>query len=148
MYKRYSVILKRFQGLTNRKIAEMGNLEEHTVGVYIKNYKLKGIDGLTMKRSPGAKRKLNPEQEKIIVDVITSKTPDEVGFECRKNWTIELIRQRVIKEFKVTMCHRGMAAVLYRLNLSYTHPTYVMAKDDKNKQEKFRNDFKELKKMS
>lgn len=99
-----------------------------------------------MKRSPVAKRKLNLEQEKMIVDVITNKTPAQVGFECRKNWTIELIRQLVIKEFNVIMCHRGMAEVLYRLNLSYTCPTYVMKKADKNKQEKFKNDFKELKK--
>lgn len=148
MYKRYFVVLKNFQGLTNRKIAEMENLEEHTVSIYIKNYKAKGKDGLAMKRSPGAKRKLNPEQEKIIVDVVTNKTPDQAGFECRKNWTIELIRQWVIKAFNVTMCHRGMAEVLYRLNLSYTRPTYVMAKADKHKQEIFKNDFEELKKIT
>lgn len=134
MYKRYSVILKHFQGFTNHKIAEMEDLEEHTVSIYIKNYKTKGIDGLAMKRSPGAKRKLNPEQEKMIVEVVTNKTPDQVGFKCKKNWTIELIREWVIKEFNVTMSHRGMAEVLYRLNLSYTRHTYVMAKADKNKQ--------------
>lgn len=39
MYKIYSVILNHFQGLTNRKIAEMKNLEEHTVNIYIRNYK-------------------------------------------------------------------------------------------------------------
>ena len=38
-----------------------------------------------------------------------------------------------------------MSEVLYRLNLSYTHPTYVMKKVDKNKQEKFKNNFQELK---
>lgn len=56
-----------------------------------------------------------------------------------------MIRQWVIKEFNVTMCHRGMAEVLYRLNLSYTGSTYVMKKVDKNKQEKFKNDFEQLK---
>ena len=39
MYIRYSVILKHFQGLTNKDIAKLENLEEHTVGRYIKNYK-------------------------------------------------------------------------------------------------------------
>lgn len=147
MYKRYAVVLKHFQGLTNREIAKMENLEEHTVGNYIKNYNAKGVKGLDMKHSPGAKRKLTPEQEKMIVDVVINNTPDQVGFECKKNWTIELIRQWVIKELNVTMSHRGMAEVLYRLNLSYTRPTYVMAKADKEKQEKFKNDFEELKKM-
>ena len=99
-----------------------------------------------MKRTPGAKRKLNPEQEKMIFEVVTNKTLHQVGFEYRNKWTIELIRQWVIKQFNVTMCHRGMEEVLYRLNLSYTLPTYVMAKADKNKQEKFKNDFEELKK--
>lgn len=36
MYKRYSFILKRFQGFTNRKIAEIEKLEEPTVSIYKK----------------------------------------------------------------------------------------------------------------
>lgn len=39
-----------------------------------------------------------------------------------------------------------MAEVLYRLNLSYIRPTYVLAKADKKKQEQFKNNFEELKK--
>ena len=146
LYKRYSVLLKHFEGFTNRKIAEMENIDEHTVGIYIKNYKANKLDGLNMEHSCGKKRRINPEQEKLLVEIITTKTPDEVGFESRKNWTIELIRQWVIKEFNITMSHRGMAEVLYRLNLSYTRPTYVLAKADKEKQEQFKNDFEELKK--
>lgn len=146
LYKRYSVLLKHFEGFTNRKIAEMENIDEHTVGNYIKKYKTDKLDGLNMGHSNGKKRRINPEQEKLIVEIITTKTTDEVGFESRKNWTIELIRQWVIKEFNITMSHRGMAEVLYRLNLSYTRPTYVLAKADKEKQEKFKNDFEELKK--
>jgi len=38
MYKRYSVVLKHFQGLSNKTIAQIECLEEHTVGIYIKNY--------------------------------------------------------------------------------------------------------------
>ena len=146
LYKRYSVVLKHFEGFTNRKIAEMENIDEHTVGSYIKNYKANKLDGLNMGHSCGKKRRINTEQEKLLVEIITTKTPDEVGFESRKNWTIELIRQWVIKEFDITMSHRGMAEVLYRLNLSYTRPTYVLAKADKEKQEQFKNDFEELKK--
>jgi len=146
LYKRYSVVLKHFEGFTNRKIAEMENIDEHTVGSYIKKYKTNKLDGLNMGHSCGKKRRINTEQEKLLVEIITTKTPDEVGFESRKNWTIELIRQWVIKEFNITMSHRGMAEVLYRLNLSYTRPTYVLAKADKEKQEQFKNDFEELKK--
>lgn len=39
-----------------------------------------------------------------------------------------------------------MAEVLHRLNLSYTRPTYVMKKADKEKQEEFKRNFESLKK--
>lgn len=147
LYKRYSVLLKHFDGFTNRKIAEMENLEEHTVSTYIKNYKSKGIDGLNIGHGGGAQKKINSLQEKLIVETITTKTPEDVGFESKMNWTIELVRQWVIKEFNINMSHRGIAYVLHRLNLSYTRPTYVLAKADKEKQEIFKSDFKALKKM-
>lgn len=147
LYKKYSVLLKHFDGFTNRKIAKMENIDEHTVSIYINNYKSKGLDGLNIDHGGGASKKINEEQEKIIEETITTKTPEDVGFESKKNWTIELIRQWVIKEFNTTMSHRGIAYLLHRLNLSYTRPTYVLAKADKEKQEKFKNDFEVLKKM-
>jgi len=46
------------------------------------------------------------KNKKKIVETITIKTPEDVGFESKKNWTIELVRQWVIKEFNITMSHR------------------------------------------
>ena len=146
MYKRYSVVLKHFQGLNNKTIAQIDCLEEHTVGNYIKNYKSEGIDGLAMNKSSGCPRKLTSAQEKKLVDVITNNTPDEVGFNSRKNWTIKLAQDWVLKNFKIDIKHSSMGVILHRLNLSYTRPTYVLAKADKEKQEKFKNDFETLKK--
>lgn len=146
LYKRYSIILKYFDGFTNREIATIERLDPYTVGVYINNYKTKGLAGLKMSYSTGAKRKLNSAQEQILVDTIISKTPDNVGFESKKIGTIEIIRQLVIKDFNVKMSHKRIAIVLYRLNLNYTRPTYVLRKADKKKQENFKNDFCILKK--
>lgn len=146
MYKRYSVVLKHFQGFRKRDIAAMECLDEHTVATYIKKYTDQGLDGLSMKVSTGAPRKLNPEQELKLVDVITNNTPDEVGFDSRKNWTIELIRQWVINNFNIIIKHSSMAVILKRLNLSYTRPTYVLENADPIKQEKFIEDFNALKK--
>ena len=147
MHKRYSVLLRHFEGFTNKKIAEMEGLEPHAVGNYIKKYTENGLEGLEMKHSPGVKRKLTTEQEEKIVEIVITKTPDKVGFEGRKNWTIEIIMQWVINEFDVTMCHSAMSLVLHRLNLSYTRPTYVLAKADKIKQEKFKEDKDRLELM-
>jgi transposase len=146
LFQRYSVILKHFEGFTNKYIAEIECLDAHTVAVYIKNYKTLGLLGLKMNYSTGAKRKLTPVQERIIVQTIINNTPDKLGFVAKKNWTIEIARQWVIKEFGVEMCHRGMAVVLHRLNLSYTRPTYVLKKADEEKQKKFIEEFITIKK--
>ena len=42
LYKRYSVVLKHLQRFKNKDIAQMECLEAHTVGIYIKNYKIMG----------------------------------------------------------------------------------------------------------
>ena len=44
------------------------------------------------------------------------------------------------------MCHSAVYVAMDRLNLSYARPTYVLAKSDKEKQEKFKQDFEVLKK--
>lgn len=120
MYKIYLVILRHLEGDSNVDIAKMVSLEQHAVGDYVRNYKAKGLPDLVMKHSTGARRKSSKDQEVLIVETVTNKTPDEVGFESRKNWTIEIIRQWVIKNFDITMSHRGMHEVLHRLNSSYS----------------------------
>lgn len=63
MYKRYLVILRHLEGTSNVDIAKMVSLDQHTVGDYIKNYKIKGLLGLVMKQSTGTPRKLSKEQK-------------------------------------------------------------------------------------
>lgn len=43
-------MLNLFEGFTNRKIAKMENIDEHTVGSYIKNYKANKLEGLNLKQ--------------------------------------------------------------------------------------------------
>ena len=83
MYKRYSVILKHLQGFSNKDIAKMESLEAHAVGNYIKKYHESGLNSLKIKYSPGAPRKMNPQQELELVDIITNNIPEDVGFESR-----------------------------------------------------------------
>ena len=141
MYQRYMVILHHLKGSNNRTIADAFGLCQHTVGTYIRKYKKDGLSGLNLQYSPGAPRMLTKVQEERLVEVITTKTPDEVGFAPRKNWTISIIRQWVINNFAVEYSPRGMAEVLYRLNLSYTKPTYTLEKADVEKQETFKEKF-------
>ena len=73
--------------------------------------------------------------------MITTKTPDELGFGYRKNWNANMARKWVSDNFQVEYSNRGMLQVLHRLNLSYTRPTYTLAKADLEKQEAFKEEF-------
>jgi len=146
MYQRYKVIYLHLKGNSNRDIANIESLDNHTVGIYVKNYKQSGLDGLLMKRSPGAPRLLTKEQELILVEIITTKTPDEVGFPNRKNWYINIVQQLLKNTFNVEYSHSGTANLLHRMKLSFTRPTYTLANADPQKQEAYLQDFDLLKK--
>ncbi len=146
MHQRYQVILLTFQGKTQREIAEITNVSEATINVYVGAYKDRGLAGLVRKHPPGAPAKLKPEQERLLHDVITKSTPKDVGFGPEMNWTSPLIRAYIEKTFGVQYSDRGTRNLLDRLGFSYTKPTYVLAKADPEKQEDFLRDFDDLKK--
>lgn len=146
MYQRYKVIYLHLRGYTNLEIAKLESFDNHTIGIYVKNYKQNGLDGLTMKRSPGAPKLLTSEQEIILTEVITTTTPDQVGFPNRKNWYINIVRQWIMDTFNIEYSHSGTAEMLHRIKLSFTRPTYTLAKADPQKQEEYRQDFDLLKK--
>lgn len=94
-----------------------------------------------MRHSPGAPRMLTDKQEKQLYDVILTKTPDEVGFLYRKNWTSSLAVKWVKENFEVEYSINGMLNLLHRIKLSYTRPTYTLAKADPVKQEAFKQEL-------
>lgn len=147
MHIRYQVLILHYKGYTNAHIGKIMDLNPHTVGIYINSYKQNGVEGLSIGKSTGSPRLLTKEQEEKLYEVITTKTPDEVGFGYRKNWAANIARQWVSENFHVEYGNRGMLQVLHRLNLSYTRPTYTLAKADPEKQEDFKQEFEALKKF-
>lgn len=146
MHIRYMVIYHHLEGYTNLEIAAIEHICNHTVGTYINSYKERGLEGLKMGKSSGAPRFLTDEQEKTLIEVIINKTPDEVGFPNRKNWDCNIVCQWVLNNFNIKYSRNGMLQVLHRHNLSYTRPTYTLAKADSVKQEIFKQEFEVLKK--
>lgn len=148
MHRKYLTVRLHMKGYTNKHIAEIADLHPMTVSTYINTYDALGLDGLVPKKSPGRPKFLSVEQEHKLYETIRDKTPDEVGFDGRKNWTASLACQWVLKEYGVQYAVNGMLDLFHRLNLSYTRPTYVLAKADPEKQERFKEDFDEVKKNS
>lgn len=146
MHVKYLVIYNHLNGFQNIEISKMVGLCEHTVGTYIRKYKAQGLDGLVPMPKSGAPRMLTKDQEQMLLETVSTKTPDEVGFPSRKNWNALLIMEWVSKNFGVHYSHSGMLYVLHRLNMSFTRPTYTLAKANPVKQEEFRLKFESLKK--
>lgn len=146
MHIRYMVIFNHLEGYTNQAIAKTQNLVGHTVGTYVNAYKQHGLEGLVMGKSTGKPKFLSDEQEKKLLEVVTTKTPDEVGFENRKNWDCNLIVHWIFNTYGIEYKQRSILDVLHRLNLSYTRPTYTLEKADPELQEQFKQDFEVLKK--
>ena len=134
------------KGFTNKKISETTDLDPHTIGIYINTYKTFGVDGLVPKKPPGRPSFLTEEQEQKLYNTIKENTPEDVGFDGIKNWTAKIACHWVFNEFGVQYKVSGMLDMFHRLKLSYTRPTYVLAKADPEKQEEFKKEFEDVKK--
>ena len=145
MYRKYLTISLHMKGFTNKQIAEMLDLDQHTVGSYVRIYKSQGVDGLIPQKPSGRPKFLTKEQEELVYDTISNKTPENVGFDGVKNWTARLACLWVLETFGIQYKVNGMLKLFHRINLSYTRPTYVLAKADPEKQEQFREEFEKVK---
>lgn len=146
MYRKYLVVHLHMKGYTNLQIADMLGLNKNTVGIYINTYDTQGADGLVPVRQTGRPKKLTDEQEQKLYTTISENTPNDVGFNGMMNWTAKLACQWLQREFGVQYHVNGALEMFHRLNLSYTRPTYVLAKANPAKQEQFREEFETEKK--
>lgn len=146
MHERYQTILMYLQGIHHKEISVVTGRSLSTVYSYINAFQLQGIAGLVRGTPSGRPRQLSSEQEQQVYRMVVDKTPADVGFPAKMNWTAPIIRKWIEKEFGVSYSERGTRELLYRLKLSFTTPTYTLAKANPVKQEAFKQEFEELKK--
>ena len=144
--RQYDIVRLYLEGRRKPEIA--GIMDMSLQGIYnvLNRYKAGGIEGLTLGKPTGRGRKLSDKQETELYQVISEKLHKEVGLKPFCNWTAPLACQYVKKQFGVSFSERGMRDVFYRLRLSYTRPTYTLAKADPMKQEEWKERLEQLKK--
>jgi putative transposase len=148
MHERYQIILMALYNEDYEKIAKNTGRTIVTVYNYVKAYRQGGIACLQMEYSTGRPRLLTEEQEQTVYQTIIDKNPSDVDFPAEMNWTSPIVRKFIEQEFGVCFSDRGTRNLMYRLNLSFTRPTYTLAKADPIKQEAFKEEFEEIKKNS
>ena len=145
LHERYQAVKMVFLGYPYDRIAAVLGRSIPTIVHYVDAFRQGGLAGLVASVSPGRPAKLTPEQEQQLVDMIIHHPPVEGGFPAEMNWTGPLVRAWIEQEFQVSYTERGVRALLYRLDLRWTQPTYVLAKADPVKQKAFVLQFGELK---
>lgn len=148
VYKRYQSVYLYLSGRTCAEVANIIGLNKTTVSDINQLYKKEGLAGIPDKPRTGRPKRLTEEQEAGIKEMILTKLPSDVGFPAEFNWTAGLVAKYIKREYGYDYSIRGITKMLGRLGLSYTRPTYVLAKADKQKQEQFVQDFEKIKKTS
>ena len=138
MFERYLVISLAFRNLSIEDIAKTIGRSCPTIYTYINKFIDNGLDGLSRTHSKGRNSYLTDEQKRDVIDTITNKTPESVGFPAERNWTSPLVRAWIKQQWEIEYSERGILDLMYSLNLSYTSPTYTLAKADPVKQEEFK----------
>lgn len=146
MHERYQTILMDMHGVSKKDISKMIGRSLSTVYNYINAYRKEGISGLRLEPPSGRRSFLTAEQERLVYQTIVNQTPADIGFPAKMNWTSPIIRKWIERDFGVLYSDRGTRELLYRLKLSFTVPTYTLAKADPVKQEAFVQEFEEYKK--
>lgn len=146
IYKRYQVLYLFLSGRTCKETAEIMGVTATTVSNVHKAYKREGLAGIPFKAIPGRPSRLDAIQLAELRAIILEKFPSEVGFTAEFNWTAGLIVQYISHKYGLDYTVAGVTRMLKRMRLSYTRPTYVLAKADAEKQAQFVEDFKALKK--
>lgn len=146
MHERYQTLLMLLHGYSHEQISKATGRSLATTYNYAKAYREGGIAGLEIGHSPGRPRQLTSEQEEMVYQTVINQKPADVGFPAKMNWTAPMIGKWIEQQFGVVYSERGTRELLYRLQLSFTTPTYTLAKADPIKQEAFKQELEEIKK--
>lgn len=130
LFERYQAILLYLKGYPMKEIAQIIGRSRETVSSYVKTYEEGGLDNLELKRSSGKPRRLTPEQEAQLVEIITKQDPFQVQLSLRKTWTLSLIIKYVEREWGHSYSSRGMSLLLKRIGIVYKRPNYYLVKED------------------
>lgn len=128
--KRYCALYLSLSGRTCNEVVEIVGLCKPMVCRIKRVYAVEGLAGIPDKPRTGRPRSLSPRQENHVREVIRKKNPSEAGFPGEYNWTADLIRKYISREYQVGYTIRGITGLLKRLGFTYIHPTYVFTKEE------------------
>jgi len=138
------IIILIYKGKRVSDISKYMGISEVTIYEYIDKYNAGGLEGLLKVRynERGRKAKLGKEEIAELKEII-KKSPQEIGYGESTNWSTLSIADYINHYYNVEKTRSGVREMLVRNRMSYTRPTYVLAKADPEKQEIFKSELEE-----
>lgn len=124
-------------GYPDTETAEVSGRCPLTISNYVDAYQKSGLTGLRREVSTGKPSKLSAHQRQVLQETIAYKTPVDVGFPARSNWTLSWVIQFIEWEWGKSYTPKGTSKLLHSLDLYNTRPTHTLEKADPVKQEVF-----------
>ena len=136
-----------YKGKRVGQISKYKGISEETIYEYIEKYNEGGLPGLLKVRynERGRKAKLRQTEIEELKEII-KKSPQEIGYGESTKWNTLSISCYIKDYYNIEMTRSGVREMLARNRMSYTRPTYALAKAEPKKQEIFRGEVEELKK--
>ena len=129
---RKSIIRLSQQGKNTHEIAEILNVSERHVQNTKLNYKNGGMTAIKpgkRGRKSGEKRKLTPEQEKEVQQIIVDKTPEQLKFkECL--WTRKAIHELILRKYQIDLPLSTLGLYLQRWGFSVQRPVMFLSRQN------------------
>lgn len=123
-YLRKQAVVLRKQGKTQQEVANALGLSRVTVGIWLKNYKLRGTKsfiGQKRGRKIGENRALSSEQEIDIKKIIQEKMPDQLKMPFAL-WTRNAIKELILSHHGIDMPIRTVGDYLSRWGFTPQRP--------------------------
>jgi transposase len=121
---RLKVVTLREEGKSNQEISSATGLNRTHVSTIWQRYLSGGIEALEPKRrgrKQGKQRTLTLAQERAVMDILLTKTPQRLGL-TGTLWTREAVRLAIGKEFGVQMGLRTVSDYLQRWGITVPKP--------------------------
>jgi len=145
-YRRLQAVYLYDTGSSVEEAARIAQYNNRTITRLYDRYMAKGLSILIDAPMEGRPHRLTAEQELALKDIILKRLPVEYGFPADYNWTATQAKRYIKQEYGVDYSIKGVTKIFKRLGLSFTRPTYTLAKASPEKQEQFREAFWKVKK--
>jgi transposase len=113
---RMLAIANALDGMSFTAAARAVGIERQALGDAAKRYNAEGIDGLSDRKKPGRRRKLDASQEKALAAIIV--TGPDAETDGLSAYTLDDLCVIAAKRFDVAYCPTGMSRVIKRLGFS------------------------------